>query len=445
MLLRKPLLVAVLAIVALGAAACGSPAASEGGDSAAGGSTAEAETVAKALGINLSDCATDPTERLPAEVKVGQTLAQSGGPATTFAPIGAALKASYQNFNDTGDFPTKFSLVQSDDQFAPDKALTATQELIAQEQVAGMTVTIGTPQVIAVREILNTECVPMIGAASGGARANAPQQFPWTIPFTEPSAVDARIWVEDLAAKNPGGVKVAMFYANDASGKEFLEVVKKYLAETKSTLVATQTVENTDSASPASQVTTLRNSGATVLLAAPTGAQCAPLMKEVASQGWKPAFYMSSTCPATLFDLAGAAADGVFVNAYVKDPSRAPYDTDSDVQNAIAQLEKYSPGTPVNNTSMSGFVYAEPFFEAARQAAKSPLGLSRLGLLEAATHMSFQPALALPGIRYQLDYPSDQVAMEAAQLQQYVASSKTFTKIKIYDFEGQMTGTASTP
>lgn len=443
---RKPLLATALAVAAVTVTACGSP--SAGGDTAAapsGAGSSGATAAAQALGIDLSKCGTDPTVKLGDDVKVGQTYAQSGGPATAFAPVGAGVRVGFEAYAKTSTLPTKFTLVQADDQFAPDKALTATQKLIDQEKVGAMTATIGTPQVLAVRPLVNQLCVPLLSGSAGGATANAPQQFPWTVPFTLPSAVDARIWVADLAAKHPEGAKVAMFYANDNSGKEFLAAVKKYLAQTKNTLVAEQSIENTDAASPASQVTTLRNSAATVLMAAPTGAQCATLMKEVASQGWHPTFYMSSTCQGALFDVAGQAADGVYVNLYTKDPTRPPFNKDPDVLEAVSQIKELAPDATVNSSSVLGMLLASPFFKAAEQASASPLGLSRLGLLQAATHMSFQPPLAIDGVKYQLDYPKDQVAMEAASLRQYVASSKTFKEVKLYDFEGQMTGTASTP
>jgi branched-chain amino acid transport system substrate-binding protein len=445
---RKPVIVASIAVtVALVSAACSSNApgggSSSGGGTTSGGSANEAQTVAKALGINLSKCPSDPTQKLTGTIKLGQTYAQSGGPATAFAPVGKGVKVGVQNFNATSGLPEKFTLTQADDQFAPDKALTATQQLIQQNKVAAMTTTIGTPSVLAIRPLLDSSCVPEIGGAAGGAVANQPSKYPWTVVWTLPSALDARVWVQSIADKYPNGTKVGMFYANDASGKEFLSAVKKYLATTKSTLVSSQSIEDTDAAAPASQVTTLRSSGAKVLVAAPTGSQCVSLMKEVAGQGWKPTFYMSSTCSTSLFDLAGSAANGVYVNQYVKDPTRAPYNTDPAVVAAVKALKQYAPGLAITNSSIAGMMYPTPLFQAIRLAAKSPLGLSRLGILQAATHMTYAPPLLIPGIKYSLNYPTDKVAEEAADLTQYKSSNKSFANIKLYDFEGQLTGVAS--
>jgi ABC-type branched-subunit amino acid transport system substrate-binding protein len=438
---RKPILAASLVFVATLSMACSAPGGDAGGDSAGAGSAAD--TVAKDLGIDLAGCAEDPTAKLSGVVKLGGTYAMSGGPATAFAPVGQGQQVAVKNFSATSGLSQTFELVQADDQFAPDKALTATQKLIDQDKVAAMTGTIGTPAVLAIRPLLEKSCVPLVAGQAGAASAQQPGKFPWTITFTLPSALDARIWAASVAEQFPEGAKVAMFYANDSSGKEFLAAAQKYIGETKSEIVSTQTIEDTDSAAPASQVTTLRSSGATVLLAAPTGSQCASLMKEVAGQGWKPTFFMSSTCATTLFDVAGPAADGVYVNQYSKDPTRAPYNTDPAVLDAVEALKKYSPETAINNSSITGMMCAEPLFEAIKRTQSSELGLSRLGLLQAATHMQFQPALGIPGVQYALDYPTDMVAMESAQLTRYTAGTKTFDQVKLYDFEGQMTGSAS--
>jgi branched-chain amino acid transport system substrate-binding protein len=440
MLLRRPLLIVAVVAVALMGAACSS---TPGGSTRSSGSSSSADAVAKALGIDLSKCALDPTQRLSGTVKLGQTYPMSGGPAAAFAPLGHGVKASVENFSATSGLPVKFDLIQADDQFAPDKALTATQKLIQQDKVSAMTTTIGTPSVVAIRPLLEQNCIPLIAGAATGASANQPSKYPWAVAFTLPSAVDTKVWATHIASKFPNGAKVAMFYSDNASGQDYYKSFKQYLGQTKSKIVSTQTIQDTDSAAPASQVTTMKASGANVLVAAPTGAQCATLMQTTAAAGWKPTFYMTWACSSSLFDLAGSAANGVYVNKIVKDPTRAPYNNDPAVKSAVAILKQYAPGATITDQSLIGMMFTEPLFDAIKSAEKSPLGLSRLGLLQAATHMSFQPDLLIPGVKYQLNYPTDEVAMEAAQLTQYKAADKTFTYDKLYNFEGQMTGLAS--
>jgi branched-chain amino acid transport system substrate-binding protein len=426
---------AMAAVVGLALAGCGSP--SGGSDGSSSDASSEAKSVAKALGIDLDNCPSDVTKKFGSTVKVGNTMPLTGPVAPAFGTIGPALKAAFKVNNADSGLSTKFELTTLDDAFTPDKALTSTQTLLDKDKVDLMTTVIATEQVAAVREVLGEECVPLISGISGGASANDPSKFPWTTVFSQPFAVDARIMMADITDKFPAGAKVAILAANSASGKDYLAALKKYAG--KNTIVKTESVEATDTASPSSQITTLRATGADAFIAVPNGPQCAPTMQETANQGWDVESYITSTCNSATFDAAGEAADGWHITTFVKDATRGKYATDPDVLAAVDAIKKESPKTPITNTTTGGLLYVEPFFKAAKDAAMSPLGLSRLGMMEAVTHLDFQPKLLMPGIKFKLDGVKDQVAIEASYLSQYQASTKTFTDGKLYDFEGQMT------
>ena len=449
MIKKHQLLVACLAAISLTVAACGSPTAADGPTSAAApaasgsgtaGSAANtagaAEAAAASLGIDLSKCPTDPTVPFGSEVNVGNTTPQTGPVAAALGVLTPALKLAFDKYNASYGLPTKFNLIQEDDAFSPDKALAATQTLIDRDNIDLMTSVITTAQVVAVRSLLGSECIPLIPGVSGGASANDPSTYPWTTVYTLPSSVDARIMLADATANYPEGATIGVLYSNTETGKDFLAAIKKYLGN--NTIVAEESIEAADTGAPSSQITTLRASGADVLLAPVASSQCATTMTEVASQGWTPDIYMTSGCGSNTFDVAGAAANKVKINTYFKDPTRGEYVTDPDVVAAVDLLT--NAGVTVNNTSISGFTYASILFEAAKVANSGPLGLSRLGMIDAATHMEFQPPLALPGVVFKLDGLEDQVAIESAVLTSYNSTSKEFEDGKLYNFEGQMTG-----
>jgi len=351
------------------------------------------------------------------------------------------MKSIFGERNATMGLPTKFELVQKDDQFTPARAAAAAQELVQKDQVEAMTGVVGTPQVVAGQEVLHGSCVPLIPAVSGGQKANNPEQFPWSVAVSVPFVLEARIWVQYLTEQFPDGAKVALFTANTESGKDYVAGVKRFLAGTKHQLVAEQTVEAADSAAPSSQVTTMRASGANALLAAPLGGQCPATLSEVANQGWTPRVLLTSTCSGSSYiKAAGAAGDRVLTTLYVKDPQVARWADDPGVKAAKEAVAAHAPGSTFDATALAGYFYGESFWEAARVAAQSPLGLSRLGLLAAATHLDFQPVTAIPGVRVKLDGLTDTVAIEAAELNSYSAATGTFTPIKLYDFEGQLSG-----
>jgi branched-chain amino acid transport system substrate-binding protein len=434
MFTNRKTLVGTVAAIGLVIAGCASPSSDGGG----GGDASDAATsAAKALGIDLNKCPSDVTKKFGATVKVGNTMPQTGPVAPALGVIGPAMKAAFDEFNANSGLDTKFELIQLDDAFTPDKALTSTQTLLDKDKIDVMTGVIATAQVAAVRGVLGEECVPLVPGVSGGTSANDPKQFPWTTVFTQPSALDARIMMANTTDNNPGGAKVAVLYSNNESGKDYLAALRKYAGDNK--IVKEETLEATETAAPSSQITTLRSSGADVLIAATTAAQCASTMQEVANQGWKPEAHITSTCSSATFDIAGAAADGWYNTTYVKDPTRGQYVSDPGVVAAVDLLKKSSPKTPISNTSVGGFLYPEPLFEAVKAAEKSPLGLSRLGLISAATQLDFQPKLLKPGIKFKLDGLKDQVAIEASFLSQYDAKTKDFKDVKLYDFEGKMT------
>ena len=433
---------ALAALVAVLVAACSSPsgdAKDASGNSGGTGGKSAAEKAAQELGIDLSKCPEDITKPLSGTVKIGSPLALTGPAAVALAPLGAAQQAAVDYYNDSGDLPFKLELVLADDQFAPDKTVAATQKLIQSDKVQIINGTIGTANVAAASPVAGQHCVPIIAGNAGGRSANNPQKFPFTTVWSLPSYVDVLAWVTHLQEKFPNGAKVAVFTANTESGKDYLAAIDELTKGTKLQVVSKTTIEATDAAAPSAQVTTMKASGADVLMAqvTPSG-QCAALLKEVANQGWKPdAFMLTSSCSTlALIQPAGAAADGVMVNLYIENPS-----ADSEgVQRIDAAMKKYQPGKPISGSTLTGWSEVEVLVKAIEQAAGSPLGASRLGILEAATHMSFQSAGILPGVTYSLNYPDDEVAMECAQLSTYDAASGQFNKVQVYDFNCETTG-----
>lgn len=437
---RTPLLALAATLSALALSACGG---APGGDDGGGGSGDDAATAAaEALGIDLADCPADVTDVLPGTANVGLTLPLTGGPATAFAVLGPGAEAALEEANDTAGFDTQFTLLQKDDQFLPDKTLAATQELIQKDKVVGMTGVTGTAGVMAIRDLLKQDCIPGIALPAGGSGAADPD-YPEVVQGALPFSLDVRIWVESVNENYPDGAKIATFIGNTESGKDYTAQIDRWLEETdsKSEIVDAETIEAADAASPASQVTTMRNSDADVLFAAPTGAQCISMMTEMANQGWKPDTYLTTNCAASAyFGAAGDAADGVYAVQAFKDINSPRFADDAGVAEVKAALEKYSPKADVTNTTTySGYTYGEAFVEAAKIAAASDLGLSKLGLIVAGRSLDFHSPMMVDGVDFTVDGLTDMVPIESAELNQWSVAEGGFTQGKLYGFEGELT------
>jgi branched-chain amino acid transport system substrate-binding protein len=431
--------------------ACSSPSNGGGGGgsstsgTASGGQSA-AQKAAQELGIDLSKCPTDITKPLTGTVKVGGTLALTGPTAPALAPLGVGEKAAIDDLNATSGLPIKFSLTIMDDQFAPDKTAVAAQQLMQSDRVDFMSGTVGTANVAAVEPLAQKYCVPLIPGNAGGASVDNPKKYPFTTLWGSPSYVDVKGWFHYLQEKFPNGAKIALMTANTDSGQNYLNAANDLAKGTKFKIVSKTTVDATATNPPSTQVTTMKASGANVLLASVSpGPQCSSLINEVAQTGWKPAAFMITNSCSTLALMtpAGKAAQGVLTNLWLNDPSSASAAGDAGLQKIIAAIKKYQPGQPINGSTVSGYSVIQVLFKAAQQAEHSDLGLSRLGILYAAWHMTYQPATWLPGLVYSLDFPNDVVNLEAEQLSSFDAKTGQWQKIKIYDFNGQLTGKAS--
>jgi branched-chain amino acid transport system substrate-binding protein len=450
---RTKLAFGTLATFAVGlvTVACSSPSSGGGGSAQSSGSSGSggasaAQKAAQELGIDLSKCPTDITKPLTGTVKVGATLALTGPVAPALAPLGVGMKAAIADLNAHSGLPIKFSLTIKDDQFAPDKTAVAAQELMQSDKVDFMDGTVGTANVAAVEPLAQKYCVPLIAGNAGGRSVNDPSKYPFTTLWGSPSYADVKGWFQYLQEKFPNGAKIALMTANTDSGQNYLAAADDLAKGTKYTIVSKTTLDATDTAAPSSQVTTMKSSGANVLLASVSpGPQCASLVNEVAQQGWKPdAFMITNSCSTlALMTPAGKAAQGVLCNLWLNDPSASTAASDAGLQQIIAAIKKYQPGQPISGSTVAGYSVIQTLFKAAEQAANSNLGLSRLGILHADWHLTFQSSAWEPGLVYSLDFPKDVVNLEAEQLSSFDATSGQWQKIKVYDFNGQLTGTAS--
>src|SRR5690606_9087498 len=158
------------------------------------------------------------------------------------------------------------------------------------------------------------------------------------------------------------------------------------------------------------------------------------------NQGWQPHILLTGQCGgAAYLEPAGAAADGVEVLLFTKDPASDRWKDDEGVQDFLAALDEYAPNANLQVSTLTGYLSAEMLFRAAEAAADSELGLSPLGLAYAVRHLEYQPTLHFPAVKVNLEGADDIYAIEAGELNKWSAAESDFEPIKMYDFEGEMT------
>lgn len=429
---------ALIAITTLALSACGNTPGSED----AADYTDEAISAADAIGIDLDDCPVDVSKPFDATAKVGATVPLSGGPASAYAVVADGLKAAFAEGNADYDLETEFELLIADDQFLPDKAAAAVLEFVQKDDVVAMTGTTGTQAAVAFRDTTNKECLPAIGIPASGSMVTDPE-YPWMVQSVMSVPLDTRIWIENVNETYPDGAKIAVLTTNSETGEDYVKQIDRWLEETESPseIVVSETVESAEAGAPSSQVTTMRESDADVLLTAPSGAQCITLLQEMANQGWKPATYVTTNCASlTLMGAAGEAADGVMLSRVYMDPNVPSEKGNPGLIAAQETITEYAPGADNENaTTLAGYMFADMFMRVARAASESELGLSRLGMIVAARNLDYHPSVFLDGVDVKLDGLDDIYAVESGRLDTYNGVDNTFEPVQVYSFDGELT------
>src|SRR5262245_59459625 len=198
---RPARLIVLLAALAIAAAACSS----DNKTSTGGGASAGSEGTAQGgpYKVDTSNCPPEVNDKITGTVKIGTTLPLSGGAAAAaFAPVADGLKAYIQYANKNNVVPNyKLELTIEDDQYNPTLTTPAVEKLRDQTGVnlfAGM---IGTPNNLAVRDSLNSDCIPQLLANSGDPRWGQVKQFPWTTGALAPYNTETAIYVDASKSK----------------------------------------------------------------------------------------------------------------------------------------------------------------------------------------------------------------------------------------------------
>lgn len=387
--------------------------------------------------VNTDDCV-DPakaTTPITGELKVGSIMPLSGTTAAiAFAPVVDGLKAYFQYANEQkmlGD--VNLSLTVEDDQYNKDLTPAAATKLI-DAGVQVFTGVIGSADNEAIRDTLNSECIPQLLALTGSPAWGEVAEYPWTTGGLLPYTVETKIYAAHIASTFPNGAKVALYAVNSEFGQIFSDGFKKAIEGTNIELVDEQSVADGDSNPPTSQVTAIASKKPDVIVAVPLGTGCGAFLNELdaaeaANPGWAPPVYVTNTCASPLIlALAGAGADGILTATnlvQVGDPKNADNPA---VKQFVDYMTAQGKGDTID-TSSTGWTVGEITVAILQAAQKSPDGLTRASIINATRSLMYKASLARDGIVFRLDGEADVFGPESAQMLQYHVDTKTFTEL----------------
>jgi branched-chain amino acid transport system substrate-binding protein len=394
--MRRPLVVvALFTVAALVSVACGG---SRKDNTAATGGGTTGTGPSKIINPSACPAGTDTVGVTGNTITIGTSLPQSG-PYSAFVAILKGEQSYFDYVNAQGGVEVagkkyQIKLVAKDDAYDAGKTVTNVQSLINDSKVFALFNVVGTKNNLAIRNFVNTNCVPDLLIASGAVQWGN-EKFPWMLGSElVPYPLEMRAFVDYLKQKKPNAT-IALLRASDDFGQSYEESLKSLIKGTTLKLVQTQTYD-AEGADVKSQVTSLAATHADAFVIGAALLACPAALNAKGDAGWHPITYMSGTCVSKLLLLAGGKnSDGLVSVTPLIDPSDPNNDSNPAMQLYKTTVKKYSDADVSDGIVAYGWTTAALFAEILRQ---SP-ALTRTAVMETARTISAAKnvALQLPG------------------------------------------------
>jgi len=333
------------------------------------------------------------------EIKIGNTMPYSG-PASPYGTIGKSEAAYFAMVNEQGGINgRKINFISRDDSYSPPKTVELVRKLVEQNEVLALFQTFGTAPNSAIREYLNDNKVPQLFVRTGASKWNDPKHYPWTMGWQPSYQIEARIYARYIL-KNIPEAKIAVLYQNDDFGKDYLIGLRDGLGDrADGMIVASQSYETTD-ATIHSQIMSLRNSGANVLLTVALPKFAAQTIRKIYEIGWKPTHIVSSVSSSVGLVMRPAGPEksvGSISATYGKDPTDPHWQDTLEYNEWLAWMKKYNTsGNLADADTVYGYSAAQTMVAVLKACGDN---LTRENLMkQAASIRDLQLPMLLPGI-----------------------------------------------
>jgi branched-chain amino acid transport system substrate-binding protein len=435
---------ALLFAIALIASGCsGRDSEDSGTNTNSGSNGGEEDGGEEATGVDTSNCPdTDTAGTEDDTIVLASSFPQSGLTAA-FAQISKGYKAYFDKLNADGGVEVagkkyQIKVVDKDDEYNASKTVQNINEEVGPDGTKAFAVfnVVGTANNVAIRDSLNENCVPNLFAGTGSPAWGNPE-FPWLVGSTlAPYTLEAKAFADYLIENQPEA-KVAMLVQDDDFGKAYEEGFTKAIEGTDITVVEVATYP-TGANEVASQMTSLKASGADTFFNGATLLACPNALTEANASGWeRTSTFVSGTCISkTLMGIAGADADGVLATTNIKDPLNPAFADDEAMKEYLAVIDEFGADDvdPENGIVAYGYTQAAVFQYVLEQSPE----LSRSAVLNTLRTIDTEGlGLALDGVKLKMS-EDDAFLAENLQLVQYDASNSYFENVgEVIDFEGQ--------
>lgn len=333
------------------------------------------------------------------EIKIGNIMTYTGW-AEAYGAVGRAEAAYFQMINDRGGVNgRKITFVSVDNGSRAGTAVALAQKLVESDRVLLIFSPLGTETNLAIRNYLNDKKVPQLFVDSSSAQFNDPAHFPWTMGFFAPFRTEGLAYAKYIL-RNKHDAKIAILYANDDAGREYLAGVHDGLGDKAPAMIVKELTYQVSDATVDSQVTALRDSGADVFLNLSVGPFATKAIRKAYDLNWHPLQFIpnASLSTAAFLDPAGLEkAQGIITNARSKGWLEPQMRTDPAVREFVDWMAKYNPQSSLRDqNNVAGYERAEALVEVLKKCANN---LTRANVMKQAANLNLEIGMLRPGIK----------------------------------------------
>jgi len=335
------------------------------------------------------------------EIKIGNIAAYTGW-GSAYGAIGRAEAAYFQMVNDRGGVNgRKINFISVDNGSDAAKSVGLARQLVEQDGVLLIFSSIGTDSNLAIRAYMNEKKVPQLFVESGSAVFDDPSHFPWTMGFFATYRTEGLAYAKYILQQKPGA-KIAVLYANDDAGKEYLAGVRDGLGDKASAMIVKEASYRASDATLTldSQIMALKNSGADVFLNLSLGAFATQAIRTAYDIDWHPLQFIpnASLSIAAFLDPAGLEkVTGIIANARSKGWLEPQTRSDPAVREFLEWMSKYNPQASLRDqNNVAGYERAQALVEVLRKCGDD---LTRANVMKQAANLDLELGMLRPGIR----------------------------------------------
>lgn len=333
------------------------------------------------------------------EIKIGNIAAYTGW-GKEYGAIARAEAAYFQMINDRGGVNgRKITFISLDNGSEVPKSHDLAKQLVEKDQVLLIFSSIGTDSNLAIRAYLNEKKVPQLFVESSSSVFDDPSHFPWTMGFFASYRSEGAAYAKYILKNKPGS-KIAVLYASDDTGKDYLAGVRAGLGEQGSAMIVKEVSYQVSDATLDPQIAALKNSGAEVFLNFSIGTFATQSVRAAYDANWHPLQFIpnASLSVAAFLDPAGLdKATGIISNTRSKSWLDPQARSDPAVRDFLDWMSKYNPQASLRDqNNVAGYERAQALFEILKKCGDD---LTRANVMKQASDLDLELGMLRPGIK----------------------------------------------